>query len=88
MATSTPIVVTLETTSKGWYRSKAIWFNVISFALIVIPLFNAYVVGAGIGEETANQLGALLGLITAIGNAAIRFFWTSEPIRSSSGGAG
>ena len=71
---------TVAVTPISWYKSKTIWFNVISFFLIAAPLFSAYVVSAGIGEDRANQIGSLLGLATGLGNAAIRFFWTTAPI--------
>jgi hypothetical protein len=59
-----------------WWHSKRTWFDILSFALIVIPLLSAYVLNAPwIGERTATEVSGALALLNAVVNGALRYWW-------------
>jgi hypothetical protein len=66
--------------SKAWYESKTVWFNIVSFVVVILGLIL----------ESTGQLGisskgvAWLGLAVAVGNAWLRFS-TSQPVSGSGG---
>lgn len=70
---------------KPWYRSLTIWANIAAFLVAATPLFTAYIVQSGIGEDVANQIAGLTGLTSALINLALRIFATGSPIQG--GGA-
>jgi len=62
---------------KSWWKSKVIWFNIITTILaLATELSNAT------GLTTENLLKIYAGVIT-LGNIILRVFFTSQPIGSN-----
>ena len=59
---------------KPWYRSKTLWFNIVSLAVVVAGALA----DSGVVSD-ARVVAAAVALVT-IGNAALRIFFTSQAI--------
>ncbi len=59
------------TNTKAFYKSKTLWFNVLSVVTLIASYF-----GFGdftLDEETKNTVMTILGGVIAAGNAGLRF---------------
>ena len=59
---------------KNWYDSKVLWFNILTLLVTVIgDLTNTIALG--------NNTLKVLGVIVLVGNAILRYFFTTTAIR-------
>lgn len=80
MTEPTPLPVVVD--PKPWYRSATVWTNVAAFIAAAVPLVVTYT-STILGEETALQISAGLGIANALLQLGVRVFVTKAPIAGS-----
>ena len=79
-----PETTTVAVSPKPWWKSVTIWFNVISFLLVVIPLLDAYVASTALVSEGLRvEIVRATALINAVGNTVLRLYFTKQPIEGT-----
>lgn len=58
---------------KPWYKSKIIWTNIGAFVGAIVPILGTQL-GDIIGNETALQITAVIGLLNAMLQVGLRIF--------------
>jgi len=75
-----PTVTTPVTSAKVFYKSWTIWFNVLSFLLVILnqalPIAPSLIHDAG----TAKNVGDLISAIIVVVNVLLRFK-TTNPVK-------
>jgi hypothetical protein len=61
----------MNVAAKPWYRSKTVWVNVFTLAIMII--------GVIAGSPLAKDYGEYVALVLSIANVVLRFL-TTQPI--------
>ncbi|AVO37380.1 hypothetical protein [Pukyongiella litopenaei] len=67
--------------SKVWWKSKTLWFNIVSAALAVLnelaPVLE-HLAHGGYDEQTVASVRAIIALALIIGNSVLRLLTTES----------